>query len=156
MYRCITNGSTPQLHAIPLAGLATFHVTIAAHRPTQDVSAYKHRGHRVLYSTNIFDINNLDTLIYLSRIIRPQHRPTSTSLHASWDCPRLPSPSFMHRYTLNPPYDHRTWVLFEKLSPLKCLHCLICDCGCNRLEIIQLHLRVRELKRWVLKRRLQG
>lgn len=59
----------------------------------------------VLYSTNTSDINILDTMIYLSRTIRPQHLSTTTSLHISWECSCLPSPSSTKWYTSDPPYD---------------------------------------------------
>lgn len=38
----------------------------------------------VLYTTNIFDIDHLQTLIYLSRSIPPQHFATISKLHVSW------------------------------------------------------------------------
>ena len=38
----------------------------------------------VLYTTNIFDIDHLQTLIYLSRSIPPQHFATISKLNVSW------------------------------------------------------------------------
>lgn len=38
----------------------------------------------VLYTTNVFDIDHLQTLVYLSRSIPPQHFATITTLHISW------------------------------------------------------------------------
>lgn len=38
----------------------------------------------VLYTTNIFDIDHLQTLIYLSKSIPPQHFATISTLHVSW------------------------------------------------------------------------
>ncbi len=67
-----------------------------------------------LYAENIFDINHVSTVIYLSRSILPQRMNTIRSLQLDWyvkhpmylDPVRDRGPPF---YTVLPPHDAGTW-----------------------------------------------
>ncbi|KAI9877250.1 MAG: hypothetical protein M1830_004431 [Pleopsidium flavum] len=67
----------------------------------------------VLYSTNIFDLDDPRTLLYLSQSIRPQRLASITKLHVYCPIGSPPRHGRGKRYPIKErPYDERTWEQF--------------------------------------------
>jgi len=63
-----------------------------------------------VYSTNTFEVNHLENLIYFNQTVRPQHLAMIKYLQVDWDMPFVPvtNPHGLFRR----PYDYETWMRF--------------------------------------------
>ncbi|MCJ1244945.1 hypothetical protein MMC30_002146 [Trapelia coarctata] len=66
-------------------------------------------AHPLVYSTNTFQFDHLEHLIYFNQTVRPQHLAMIRYLQVDWDMPFVPGTS---PHGFRRPYNYETWMRF--------------------------------------------